>query len=354
MALRRQIQPLDSKRWSQHSGVTTPDTSMCATPPRNGRGRLSQPVVAEVICMTPSAQLDAPLRADTHGAPRGDVVVQRLLHENASLRDAFGEASRRLARIEDEKSRFFDEGIFDLVNSVCGQPASTGSIDDLVARLRQQWHTSSPPDASEAHSPAEGMMGPVLASSSDISLSLDAACSIGEDRRGAVELSGENAVLRRELEQASRVSEALEWQQRAAEDRTHDLEEERVRLVEHLRRGHGDPLPAAAHDPPAGTDEWLQDVTRFLQSDSELAEGQVRMGSPREFSMPAEFNVPTLAVVHADVSDDVEHRGAGASPPWTPEGSSWLAPRDLVPDANASAKTVEVAQLEALQIDEAW
>lgn len=410
MALRRQIQPLDSKRCSQYSGVSTPEKSKCATPPLNSRGQQPRPSMVEVMPMTPGgAQLDTPFGASTGGAPTEDAVVQRLLQENASM-------AKRLARIEDEKSQFFDEGIFDLVNSVCGQSGSTGSYDDLVARFRRQWPMRPSPDASEAHSPiASNLMGPILASSSDISLSLGASCRNGEDQR-AVELSGENAELRRELEQASRVSEALEWQQRAAEDRTHDLEEERLQLVERLRSANhgtapgGDatgprldsvpPLPAAPQEQGAGRDEWLQDVNRLLQAQLELAESQappcqtphaeedrvldlerklretearaqilasensqlqsrdeVRMSSPREFSMPAEFNVPAVTVVHslADMSDEAEERCAGASPPWTPEGASWLAPPvEPAPAIDAAAEAADAPPLEALQIDEAW
>ena len=44
--------------------------------------------------MTPSAQLGVPLRADARGCPTGDAVVQRMLQEDASLQDAFGNFAR--------------------------------------------------------------------------------------------------------------------------------------------------------------------------------------------------------------------------------------------------------------------
>ena len=47
-------------------------------------------------------------------------------------------------------------------------------------------------------------------------------------------LSGENAELRRELLRASELGEALESQQRAAEERMHKLEEERAWLTQRL------------------------------------------------------------------------------------------------------------------------
>lgn len=407
MALRRQIQPLD--RCSQYSGISTPQISKCATPPVNGTGQQPRPSMAEVMPMTPGSQVDIPFGASTGGASTDDAIVQQLLQENASLRDAFSEASRRLARIEDDKSRFFDEGIFDLVNSVCGQSGSTGSCDDLVSRFRRQWPNRPSADASEAHTPVGSMMGPILSSSSDISMSLGAGRSCDDQR--AAELSGENAELRRELEQASKVSEALEWQQRAAEERTHDLEEERLHLVERLRchakvatsgspRGRcTPPLSAASYDPPAGSDEWHQHVSRLLQAELELAEDrarpcrtppseterildlerklretesraevlatensrlqsqdEVRTCSPREFSMPAEFNASAVTVAHslADMNDQANDCGAGASPLWTPAGVHCLAPPESALAVDAVAEAVEAAPLEALQIDEAW
>lgn len=391
MALRRQIQPLD--QCSQYSGLSTPQISKCATPPLNSRGQQPRPSMAEVMPMTPGSQLDVPFDASTSSASIDDAIVQRLLHENASLRHAFSEASRRLARIEDDKSRFFDEGIFDLVNSVCGQSGSTGSCDDLVSRFRGQWPRRPSPDASAACTPLGNLMGPLLSSSSDISMSL----SRPEGQRAA-ELSGENAELRRELEQASKVGEALEWKQRAAEERTHDLEEERLQLVERLRCHAGSPPvsvppydlspdnewhqrtnlrqapqtePAedvgAAGAPPS--DERIRDLQRKLRETEArtevLATENTRLqedeaayaSSPREFSMPPEFNAPavTVQLTLDDLSDQVDSGvGASATPPWTPEGVSWLAHLGSALAVDASAEAIEPTPLEALQIDEAW
>jgi len=134
-------------------------------------------------------------------------TIQELLHENATLKEAFSEANRRLARLEEEKSRFFDEGVFDLVNSVCGQSGSTRSYGDLVARLR-------------------GLAG--FEPSPKMSLQLPLSPTRSEN------LGKENAKLRRELARATELGETLEQQQRAVEDRAHALEQERAFLADRL------------------------------------------------------------------------------------------------------------------------
>lgn len=47
-----------------------------------------------------------------------DPALHRLIHENETLKEAVLDNNRRLARLEDEKWHFLNEGIFDLMNSV--------------------------------------------------------------------------------------------------------------------------------------------------------------------------------------------------------------------------------------------
>jgi len=151
--------------------------------------------------------------------------IQGLVTENASLREAFSEANRRLSRLEDEKLRFFDEGIYDLVNSVCGQTGSGRNPEDTVAAPGTRPRIRSC-DAPLSMSPMS--LSPASA--------LAAQLRRSEEEKRSEELSGENEELRQELARASEVGEALEQQQQAAEDRMHALEQEQVWLAERFAR----------------------------------------------------------------------------------------------------------------------
>lgn len=143
-----------------------------------------------------------------------DPAIQRLLVENSSLRAAFDGISQRLARVEDEKSRFFDEGIFDLVNSIAGKRESKTETE-LDPMLRQ-----------------------------------------------------ENAELRRALEQASLLSEELEKQNSAAQDRTRDLESEQALLMERLQRVETETEPGFTHEESLEIKSQLERMRRMLQMGS--------------------------------------------------------------------------------------
>ena len=58
-------------------------------------------------------------------------IAARLTRENEALRGALGQAVRRLSELEGEQEHFLAEGVFELVNSLCGSgagaPASTGA-----------------------------------------------------------------------------------------------------------------------------------------------------------------------------------------------------------------------------------
>jgi len=59
-------------------------------------------------------------------------TLEHLVQENVALKEAFLDANKRLSRLEDEKHRFFDEGIFDLVNSVCDRKPA----DECAPRVK--------------------------------------------------------------------------------------------------------------------------------------------------------------------------------------------------------------------------
>ena len=47
--------------------------------------------------------------------------MRQLMLENQALREAFGDTQKRLMELEDERQSFLDEGVYDVVNSICGQ-----------------------------------------------------------------------------------------------------------------------------------------------------------------------------------------------------------------------------------------
>jgi len=153
-------------------------------------------------------------------------TLQQLVHENATLRQAFNEASQRMAALEDEKTHFFDQGVFDLLNSVCAQTGAGHSYEDLLGR-KQGFR-----NGGGGGSRNVGQLG---SPESLVELSASTAHRAEEEMRSA-ELSGENAELRRELIYASELGEALEQQQRRVEDRMHSLEQERAWLAERLAK----------------------------------------------------------------------------------------------------------------------
>lgn len=148
-------------------------------------------------------------------------ALKKLVAENTALREAWNDANKRISRLEDEKMRFFDEGIYDLVNAVCGQKPG----EPLRRRTFEQLQSS--PTSLQSPPPAT-MLSPT---------SLQSARSRRQEaEKRSAELCGENEELRRELARASEVGEALERQQQQAEDRMHALEQERAWLAERLMR----------------------------------------------------------------------------------------------------------------------
>merc|ERR1719215_61769 len=61
------------------------------------------------------------------------------MQENVSLREALAAASRKLTKLEDEQQCFFDEGVFDLVNSMCGRSGKSEE-DARYEQLRRENH----------------------------------------------------------------------------------------------------------------------------------------------------------------------------------------------------------------------
>lgn len=234
-----------------------PSVLLCSSlsPTHGSRG---PEVVSSVV-----ANVDGKEVAGVAGGGHADIglapTIQRLMHENTALREALEDANGRLSRLEDEKLRFFDEGIFDLVNSVCGQAGdgARGGDDDVVAQLKTWDLLASPKEAN--------------------ALSLSQSRRYEEEKRSA-ELSGENEELRRELAYAREVGDALEQQQQAAEDRMHSLEQEQmwlnsrlVHLGEGADAGTGS-ASVAAEDPGFSFPQRLKDVAPCIDNSPKLDE----------------------------------------------------------------------------------
>lgn len=144
-------------------------------------------------------------------------TIQRLVVENASLREAFNHANQRLMQLQEEKQRFLDEGIYDLVNSVCGQTGKCGPRKN-GAQLQPRI--------------ADGLSIPLSPCARAPESVLSAQLRLSEEKKRSEEFTGENEELRRELARSSEEGEVLEQEQRAAEDRMHQLEQQQVWLAD--------------------------------------------------------------------------------------------------------------------------
>jgi len=185
--------------------------------------------------------------------------MHRILVENASLREAYYDANCRISQLEDEKMHFFDEGIFDLVNNVCGQNNEGKVCKPTLVDLPAGDHSiydSTP----QRHLPAAGgragaavtgfadrmdvqQMSPTprLASAvgtapltTDVTpaYSMESELRRRQEELRSKELRRQNEMLRRELARAGEAGEALEFQKEVAEERMLELEQEQQWLRE--------------------------------------------------------------------------------------------------------------------------
>ncbi|CAK0810763.1 unnamed protein product, partial [Prorocentrum cordatum] len=143
-------------------------------------------------------------------------MIQRLALENALLREQFNDAHARLQRLEDEKSRWMDEGVFDLANTLCHS-----SVVDLRGSARQ----------ASLSDPSPELPSPLLLDLSPVS-ALSTKLRRGVEQKRSSELMRENEELRQELAEASTMGETLETQQKQAEERMLQLEQEQAWLIE--------------------------------------------------------------------------------------------------------------------------
>eukprot|EP00439_Symbiodinium_sp_Y106_P083402 s158_g23.t1 len=198
------------------------------------------------------------------GSSTTDERMRQLVLENQALREAFGDTQKRLMELEDERQCFLDEGVYDVVNSICGQTGLSpkagltglmgdadnhtktngdagaitfhiGSVDPSADLLALAGSPVAPPPSADllalAGSPAALPLSP-------LSLAQMVARRSEQDLRSA-ELSGENDKLRRELERTTKILEVLEQQRHLAEDKMLALEQEHAVLVRRLAEMEG-------------------------------------------------------------------------------------------------------------------
>lgn len=344
------------------------------------------PELASTAC-SPSVQS----QGCTAAAPSSSAVEERmrqLILENQALREAFGDTQKRLMQLEDERRGFMDEGIYDVVNSICGQ---TGS-----AARPQGFQLPGVSRAAAVMSPAceSGAITYMLSGSADLpaipcepppmqqpfvrassfseqalspgSAALALARKSEQDLRSAA-LSGENEQLRWELERVTKVGEALEQQKLTAEDKAHALEQEHALLATRLCHmqspgwdGISDVLPpaeqsaAAANGIGSPTSPGYVAVARELADFSKVVSQKLRTVERQDFqheqlASPATSASAMCSLRHA------KSPGTPAAPvgglrqePATPG-----APAEISPEGAERSPALAKA-LEPYELEEAW
>lgn len=179
------------------------------------------------------------------GSSTADERMRQLKLENQALREAFGDTQKRLMELEDERQSFLDEGVYDVVNSICGQTGlSPRDAKCLMGEVENSKKTSGGGTVTyhigSTDLPAEH---PLTFCGSPVATSPMSAAQIlarrsEQDLRSA-ELSGENDKLRRELERTTKILEVLEQQKHQAEDKMMALEQEHTALLRRLAEVQG-------------------------------------------------------------------------------------------------------------------
>eukprot|EP00913_Durusdinium_trenchii_P033622 g31473.t1 len=210
--------------------------------------------------------------------------------------------------LEDERQSFLDEGVYDVVNSICGQtglsPRENGKC--LMGNAKNSpkngggtvtYHIGST-DLPAEH-PLTFCGSPVATSPMSVAQIL--ARRSEQDLRSA-ELSGENEKLRRELERTTKILEVLEQQKHLAEDKMLALEQEHAKLLRRLAQAQA----AGKH----GTSALCMDALLFATG-NEVGRGVAEhfCCSQRRPSPPSEQHMAKLLTYKVECyCDAVESR----------------------------------------------
>jgi len=177
-------------------------------------------------------QLDGSGTGGTVTAPDHPFVplVERLLNEQSMLRESFEETKRRLCLLEG--TRCPPQGK--------GWPLSTSEVgvhgpnSEAVQKL---WLPVQLRDSSATEPPVQmhdGQVATSAASAMSPASALAAAVRRSEEDQRSAELSEENTLLRQELAEARKTSEALELQQQDSEDAICFLEQQQAWLAREI------------------------------------------------------------------------------------------------------------------------
>lgn len=83
--------------------------------------------------LTETSASEAPSKATSESIISDNApTIDRLVCKNETLKGVVLNANRKLARLEEENRRFMNEGVFDLVNSVCGRDSPNVKRADFI------------------------------------------------------------------------------------------------------------------------------------------------------------------------------------------------------------------------------
>jgi len=118
-----------------HSNPSSPHKQMFGGARRYSR---QQPQQRPLAGPSGASAMSAAALAPPGGGGASVAINARLTRENEALRGALGQAVRRLSELEGEQERFLAEGVFDLVNSICGSAAGAPAGPEAVAQTGPQ------------------------------------------------------------------------------------------------------------------------------------------------------------------------------------------------------------------------
>lgn len=255
------------------------------------------------------------------GSSTADERMRQLKLENQALREAFGDTQKRLMELEDERQSFLDEGVYDVVNSICGQTGlSPRDAKCLMGDVENK--KTSGGGTVTYHIGSTDFPDPLTFSGSPVATSPSAAQILArrseQDLRSA-ELSGENDKLRRELERTTKILEVLEQQKHQAEDKMMALEQEHTALLRRLAEVQGAgqiseglerPERPQEIDPPRIADEVVEPVEQAA----------VPSGPSRQVRREGDFSMPPDTGLRNQLTPAPEETVGAAEPSGVPDG----------------------------------
>lgn len=260
------------------------------------------------------------------GSSTADERMRQLKLENQALREAFGDTQKRLMELEDERQSFLDEGVYDVVNSICGQTGlSPRDAKCMMGDVENTKKTSGGGTVTYHIGSTDFPEHPLTFSGSPVATSPSAAQILArrseQDLRSA-ELSGENDKLRRELERTTKILEVLEQQKHQAEDKMMALEQEHTALLRRLAEVQGSGQTSKAFEREEGPQEIdpprIADEAKVVEPVEQAAvpSGPSQVSREGDSSMPPETGLREDQLTPAPEEETV---GPAAEPSDVPD-----------------------------------